>query len=419
MALPRAASIREIVPSWLTPGSSLILTNIFLAYGGFYLLIPITAVYFTRDLGFTAAAVGLVLAIRQITQQGLMVFGGMLADCIGYRMAIGVGALVRAVGFVGFGFARDLSLLTLFAIIAALGGMLFEAASDAALALIVPRRDHAAAFALQVTVGNIAMAVGPLAGVALLGLSYLAVTLAAASAFTVLGLLTLFFLPNLRPTPRSASERAEHGGTLRIILADRTFVIYTLLLTGFWFLFIQVNLSIPLEAERLGGNWGVGIAVFLNAAVTIIFQYPVSRGIGKTTPPSLLFAGGIVLMGAGLGLFTFTAALPSIGVVLVGVTVFAAGRLLVQPTMGAITARLARPEVLAASYGFAMLALGIGGSVGNVGGGWLVDTAKATGLAWLPWLVAVAVSLITGAGFVLLGRRDTRLRQPLGTSSHD
>ena len=46
---------------------------------GFTLLIPLVSVHFVGDVGMAAATVGMALALRQISQQGLTFIGGMLA----------------------------------------------------------------------------------------------------------------------------------------------------------------------------------------------------------------------------------------------------------------------------------------------------------------------------------------------------
>ncbi|MFC6801634.1 hypothetical protein ACFQDE_07795 [Deinococcus caeni] len=53
----------------------------FLMWGGFFAVIPLVTVHFSGSvagggLGWSAASVGAVLGLRQLTQQGLTVFGG-------------------------------------------------------------------------------------------------------------------------------------------------------------------------------------------------------------------------------------------------------------------------------------------------------------------------------------------------------
>src|SRR5690349_529748 len=119
-------------------GIAVLLTNEALTWGGFYMLIPLLSVHLTRDAGYSGALAGTVLAVRQFTQQGLMLFGGALADRVGYRPVIAAGMLIRALGFFGFALSDRLPAVLGAAIVAALGGALFEASGKAALAALTP-----------------------------------------------------------------------------------------------------------------------------------------------------------------------------------------------------------------------------------------------------------------------------------------
>lgn len=52
-------------------GAVVMLVITFLMWGGFFMVIPLISVRYVDDLGWSAGAIGLVLAIRQLTQQGL------------------------------------------------------------------------------------------------------------------------------------------------------------------------------------------------------------------------------------------------------------------------------------------------------------------------------------------------------------
>ena len=56
-----------------------LLGNTCLMNFGFAILVPLIAIHFTGSLGFTAASIGLVLALRQFSQQGLDLVGGVHA----------------------------------------------------------------------------------------------------------------------------------------------------------------------------------------------------------------------------------------------------------------------------------------------------------------------------------------------------
>lgn len=99
----------------------------FLMNAGFFLIIPLVSVHYVDRLGWAAAFIGLVLAVRQFTQQGLTVFGGALADRFGPRRLILTGIMIRTVSFVVMGYAAQPWVLLLSGFLAAVGGALFDA----------------------------------------------------------------------------------------------------------------------------------------------------------------------------------------------------------------------------------------------------------------------------------------------------
>src|SRR4051794_7734386 len=110
-----------------------LLGDTFLMWCGFFLLVPLISVHYVDDLGWSAATVGFVLALRQVTQQGLGPLSGMLSDRFGIKPLISAGLLARALGFALMANAHSLLHLSVAATIAAFGGGLFEAPKAAAV----------------------------------------------------------------------------------------------------------------------------------------------------------------------------------------------------------------------------------------------------------------------------------------------
>ncbi len=80
---------------------------------GFYMLMPYLAAHLSGDLGLAAWLVGLVLGVRNLTQQGMFLIGGTLADRLGYKRLIVAGCTLRTVGFGLLGFVDSLPALIL------------------------------------------------------------------------------------------------------------------------------------------------------------------------------------------------------------------------------------------------------------------------------------------------------------------
>jgi MFS transporter, DHA1 family, multidrug resistance protein len=378
-------------------GIAVLLVNNVLMTAGFFMLIPLLSVHLTQHLGYTGAIAGAVLAVRQLTQQGLMVFGGALADRIGYRPIIAAGMLIRSLGFFGFAFAETLPAVLASAIVAALGGALFEATGKAALAALAPPEERARLFSLGAVVGGIGTTGGPLLGVVLLPIGFLYVGLAAGSFFFVAFVISLLLLP---PLAGAVPGTGGFRQTMSSVSRDRPFLWFTALLMGYWLLHNQIYISVPLRATQVtGGAAIVGLLYAVNAGAGLVLQYPLVRWASRRFSPVIIVGAGIALMGVGLALFGFvgTDSTAALALMLTAVIVFAAGRALVEPTKDAVTAAMAPPGAMAAYFGISFLALAVGGSIGNYAGGWLYDVGSDTGLFALPWLVFLVIGVVVAA----------------------
>lgn len=388
MALSAATRRRGVVA---------LLAITFLMYCGFFMVIPLVSVHYVENLGFAAALVGLALAMRQLLQQGITLVGGMLADIFGVRLLIGAGVLIRAVGFVSLAWASTAPLLFLAMLLSALGGALFEAPSRAAIAALTEEEERARFYSLSGVIGGLGMTVGPLLGALLLRVNFQAVALSAAACFVA-----VFGVTFLLPRIAVSSGQQGLGDGLRLALADRTFLSFTALLMGYWFMWVQITLSLPLAAERLTGSTdAVGLVYALNAGLTVVLQYPALRLAERFLRPLPLLVIGMAVMALGLGAVAVATTVPAL---LVCVVIFTLGSLLATPTQQSVTASLADERALGSFFGVNALALAFGGALGNFAGGLLTDTARSVGLPALPWLTFGLVGLGAAIGLAMLAQ---------------
>jgi DHA1 family multidrug resistance protein-like MFS transporter len=368
----------------------------FLMYCGFFMVIPLVSVYYVENLGFAAAMVGLALALRQLLQQGITLVGGMLADLLGVRALIAAGVLIRAIGFISLAWATTAPLLFLAMVLSALGGALFEAPSRAAMAALTEEEERARLYSLSGVIGGLGMTIGPLLGALLLRLNFQAVALSAAGCFLVVFLVAILMLP---PVQVSLGQQPMGAG-LRLAFGDRPFLVFTALLMGYWFMWVQITLSLPLAAERLTGSTdSVSLVYSLNAGMTVLLQYPVLGFVERHLRPLPILIVGMALMALGLAA---VAAATSMPLLLGCVTIFTLGSILATPTQQSVTASLADPRALGTYFGVNALALAFGGALGNFSGGLLNDAARDLGLPALPWLTFGLLGLGAAIGLAML-----------------
>ena len=389
----------EANPAIRRQGLIILLADNLLMWTGFSMVIPRWAVHDVEGMGWPAAAIGIVLAVRQFTQQGLGVFGGMLADRLGVKGLIMVGMLLRAVGFGMMAWATTFPLLMLSAIFAALGGAFFEAPGRAAVVQLSLPEERGRYFAIQSTTSSLGTALGPLLGTLLLRYSFNIVALTAAAFYIVACLLTLYGLPI--KAQATIAEQNLFGG-LQLALRDRLFMTYTALSGGMWFMWVQFSVALPLQATAVTGTAdAVSWTYMLNAAMSLVLQYPLVRWLSRWLSPVPMLAVGMVLMACGFGAIAFVHTTP---LLLSAVALYVCGSLLAMPSQQTASAELANPLALGSYFGVGALSLAVGGGVGNLAGGFLYDMGQAWHWPALPWIVFWLVGLVTGLGLFGLQR---------------
>ena len=149
-------------------GLLVLLATTFLMWAGFFMIVPILSVHFVNDLGWAAASIGLVLALRQFVQQTLTVVSGALADRFGAKHLILLGLVVRAIGFAAMAHVAALPAFVLTGLLAGIGGALFDSPTAAAMAALTTDEERLQFYSVRGVITSLGMTIGPLIGSALL-----------------------------------------------------------------------------------------------------------------------------------------------------------------------------------------------------------------------------------------------------------
>ena len=393
--------------------ASLLITTFFM-WAGFFMVVPLMSVYYVDKLGWAAASIGLVLAIRQFMQQGLTPISGMLADRLGVKGLILTGVLLRVVGFATMAWADTFPLLLFSTVLAALGGSMFDSPRNAAIVTLTNKENRSRFYSLTGVVNILGLTIGTQIGALLLSASFALVAWGAALCFLATFFVTLFMLPPVRVSQRGPEE-AEAGLTdgLKKAFHDKPFMMYNWLLVGYWFMWVQISISLPLAAKGLGGgNETVSWIFAINAVLTIVLQYPLVRLASRWWRPLPTLVLGVCLMALGLGSIALADSIPAL---MACVVLYALGGLFASPMQQTVAAELADPRALGSYFGVNSLALALGGGLGNLSGGVLYDLGKQYAFPELSWLVFCAVGLAAATGLAVLAaylrRREERAQE--------
>ncbi|MBI4495126.1 MAG: MFS transporter [Chloroflexi bacterium] len=400
---------------------------------GFFMLVPFLAGYLTRDLGFAAWMVGLVLGVRNLSQQGLFLVGGTLSDRIGYRPVIIAGCAVRTFGFAAFGIFNSLPGLLLAAVLTGLAGSLFNPAVRAYLAQAAGER-RVDAFAMFNLFSQAGLLLGPLIGVALLGVDFRLVCVLAGGLFLVLTILQVLYLP-AREGSEAHSTRTVLGDW-REALANRAFILFALGTLGHFALFNQLYLGMTLEVRRVTGHdAGVGLVFLVSGVLGIVGQVAVTSYCKAHWRPVISIVIGLALMGlAFVPLFVAAPFVPlaplavptawlgaggealaaplgqgvattiNLAPVLASSAVLTLGVMISLPFAMDLVATLGAGRMVGTYYGLYYLASGFGSAGGNLVVGAAMDVGQDLGLIGLPWLLLVLLGLASAASIAALDR---------------
>ncbi|MFD8564519.1 MFS transporter [Streptosporangium canum] len=150
------------------------------------MLMPYLALYLSGDLGLAAWLGGLILGVRNLSQQGMFLLGGSLADRLGYKPMIMAGLVLRSIGFALLGLVESLPALIVASALTGLADALFNPAARAYPAQEAGDR-KVEVFAVFIVFYQAGILAGPVIGLLLNGAAFRLICLVAAGLFTLLG----------------------------------------------------------------------------------------------------------------------------------------------------------------------------------------------------------------------------------------
>ncbi|WP_240701924.1 MFS transporter [Pseudoalteromonas rubra] len=367
---------------------------------GFYMLIPFLAGYLKQDLLLSATLVGLVLGVRSFCQQGLFLVGGLLADLFGVKKLIVIGCLLRALGFCLFLFSQITELLFLAAFMTGFAGALFTPAAQSYFSKQA-ELSRVQMFALVGVARNGGELLGPVCGLLLLSVSFDVLCVVSALPFALFALLFMVLLPAKQAPAdnQSASEKSSGGGVSAMIagvLGNRPFLLFSMLMSGYFMLINQISFAIPLHlVNQSGAPQDVAWVLTLCALISICFQFPITRMCERWLSPDQWISIGIALMG--LSFATLVPAWPYQSGVLYYLpmsllaVLFTFGTMVSFPFIMSQISVLAQDKSVATHYGFFYLFAGVGLIAGSAVVGVAFDYASLSqDLAWY-CLIAIGV----------------------------
>ncbi|WP_134685081.1 MDR family MFS transporter [Brevibacillus migulae] len=265
----------------------------------FWMYFPFITVYFGEALGNHIA--GILMTVPPLFSLVGSLLGGALADRLGRRPVMLLGAVIQALMFALFAVSPSHWIDYLAFIGLGLGGAIYRPASSAMVADLVPAEHRRQIFATFMTANNIGAVLGPALG-AIFFFHYRQELLWTCALILLLYVIAIFILIHeTRPHAANGSEGPtsvaqmfkEQWKGYGIIFRDKVFLIYTL--AGIFALvpIMQLDLYLPVyvinhvpaqtlftwkgESLVLGGTEIYGWLVGFNGLLFVLFILPVTK----------------------------------------------------------------------------------------------------------------------------------------------
>ena len=390
-------------PFWVANGTELFER---LAYYG---LSAVLAIYLHERLHFTEEQTGSLQGIFGFVVWFLPIFGGALADRLGYRRILSLAYLVLSVGYFMIGsitadwLAPVRAAIPLYWVvlvilmIPALGPGLVKPVVAGTTARGSSEAMRSFGFSIYYTIVNIGGALGPLVGslvrrsVGVQNVAYVS----ALFAFAMFVVTILLF----RELPVPAEHQVQTVGAaarnlLRVLTTPRVMV-FLLIFSGFYIVFWQVYVALPLYVRGyVNAQSPIDALISIEGTGVILFTVLVAWLTRKLRPITTM-ASGVLITSLSWLLLAVSGSNLFIAATLVGIAI---GELTQAPRYYEYISKLAPKGQEATFIGFAFLPIAIGYLVGGPLGGWLVRyfgtvVHKPSAM----WFVVSAIGVVTTA----------------------
>jgi proton-dependent oligopeptide transporter, POT family len=386
-------------------------------YGAFASL----ALYLQEKLNFSTQQTGTLTGLFGGMVWFLAIFGGAVADKLGFRRALSLAYLILAaayflIGSIGASWlapVRNAVPLSLFVgvilILPALGISLVKPCVVGTTARASKDNVRQIGYSIYYTMVNIGSACGPY--VASWVHKHMALEnvfrVSALSVFAMFFFVLFFFREPRKPGDAPPPSLAQVAKNFMTILWPPRFLIFLLIFTGYWIVFWQQYTSLPgYITQYINADRGVAELILITDPLVVIFlTIAVNYLIRKMAPLHAVILGTVITSLAWLILAFW----PTVTGAVASLAVLALGEIIQQPPYYSYISKLAPPGQQGIYMGFAFLPLGLGSIFGGMIGGYLVHHyAEVLHQPAMVWYWITAIGLVTA---VLLMVYDRAIRE--------
>ena len=372
-------------------------------YGAFASL----ALYLQGKLNFSTEQTGTLTGIFGGMVWFLAIFGGAVADKLGFRRALSLAYLILAVAYFLIGsigapwlaLIRNAMPMSFFVgcvlILPALGISLVKPCVVGTTASASKENVRSIGYSIYYTMVNIGGAAGPY--VASWAHRHLGVEnvfrVAALSVFAMFFGVLFFFREPHRADGAPAPSLLATLRNFLTVLSNPKFMLFLLIFTGYWVVFWQQYISLPGYIQGyIDAHADVEIILITDGLAVICFTLLVNYLLRGIPAFHAVILGTLVSSVSWL----IIAYRPTIPGAVFSILVLALGEIIQQPRYYEYISRLAPPGQQGTYMGFAFLPIGIGSLIGGWFGGRVMHQfAEVAHQPQRAWWVISGVGLVT------------------------
>ncbi|HTR47146.1 MAG TPA: MFS transporter [Verrucomicrobiae bacterium] len=384
----------------------------------YYGMSAVLALYLSERLHFSAELTGTLLGAAGFLVYALSILAGTLADRFGFRRTLMCAYLVLTVGYFLLGSIEsawmaplrqaigDKWLVSLILLVPALGPGMVKPVVAGTTARGSAESVRSLGYSIYYTLVNIGGTLGPLMAYLVrerLGLGMVSVfRVSSASVFLMFWVTLLFYR---EPGPTIDAQVGSAGKALLnifVVLANLRFVVFLLISSGFYIMFWQIWISVPIFMRRyVDANAAVDRALSIEGFTIIACQIIVTY-LTRKIPAVETISIGFLVSALSWILLAVHPTMFSLGVMLV---VLALGELTQASRYYEYCSRLAPPEQQGLYMGYAFLPIAIGYAIAGPLGGFLLhrfgDVLQRPAEMW--WVIC-AIGVLTAALMWIYGK---------------
>jgi POT family proton-dependent oligopeptide transporter len=391
-------------------------------YGAFSSL----ALYLQEKLNFSTEQTGTLTGLFGGMVWFMAIFGGTVADWLGFRRALSLAYLILSAAYFLIGSIAASWLAPLRGVVPLelfVGGILLLPAIGVALvkpsvvgttARASKENVRSIGYSIYYTMVNFGGAAGPyfadwahrtLGVEKVFGVSAL-------SVFAMFFLVLLFFREPKRAAEQPRPSISETLRNFMVVVRNPKFMLFLLIFTGYWIVFWQQFITLPGYVHAYIDRSAHVERILITDSLAVISLTLVVNHITRSIPAFTAVILGTLISAVS---WVIVAVHPAVWACYAAIFVLAIGEIVHQPRYYEYISRLAPPGQQGTYMGFAFLPLGIGSLVGGWFGGRVMhhfgEVAHRPQLAW--WVIT-GVGLLTA---LLLLIYDRIVKPSMGDSA--